>query len=85
MYTRIRKLLEQVLLEYDPKAELTHIGGGSNSYPSKAQKAAEKASKAEIRRSGKVSGKTLDKVERRALARGGKATKTSGPKGKLPR
>lgn len=87
MYNRLKELLEQALLEFDP-----------NKHPSpntfkvrSAEDASHKAASKEMARTRKHSKSsffaknTVRKVADRALARGAAGKKRAGPKGKLPK
>lgn len=72
-------IIKELLLEFDPRKSVT--GGPKDSSP-ETNKAI--AAGAEEFDRGKKGIKNIKKVTFRQLARGSKATKTSGPKGKLP-
>lgn len=95
MYTRMKELLEQVLLEFDPKHEKDpnffddKISGQHSASTIAHNKEWDRQERVSTRPKRK-----LKKVTNRALARGGAGDKSnvlprrkklSGPKGKLPK
>lgn len=75
---KLPEAIEQALLEFDPKHKATTLATAK--IVGRAQFAADR----ERFRTDKSSEKVIKKVKHRALARGAKTTKSSGPKGKLP-
>lgn len=92
MYNKTRDLLEQALLEFDPKKERgttptkTHSWKAAGNSVRAVKGEIERADKAHLRHKTNLPSlnkKVIKKAGDRALARGGHSRKGAGPKGSL--